>query len=549
MRRGSEPATANAGVSRALLVFWTRYLPPLIVALGGALRFRQFLSNRSQWLDEIQLSNDVIATGYAHLFGALGSKQVTPPGYLLVAHTFVKIFGSSDYVLRLLPFIAGLVSLIVFWWLARRVLSPWARPVALLLFATAPALIYYSGEAKQYGVEQFATLVIAATTLWLFRGEITLGRAVSWGVVCAVAIWFSYTGVFVVAAAGATACCLVAWRRQWRQLLHVCAGGVISAASFAAVFRIQLNQVGPDDSAVHGFWTTRHMFAPQPVRLDTTLSWLPLVLRRAADNPLGSTAGVLVAVLLVLGLAALLVPRAVSSHRQRALLAGIGLGTFVIAVSAAVLDRYPLGLRLAVYGMPLLFLVAAAAIDVSAPRWAYLGIIPALLLLLAFDRSIGTGLTRLVHPERKEESKPVLAYVARHREPGDLILVHRDSDAAMGYYGHRLGLTTFATFFLEPRAGCDDAAQLAPVRRARRFWIVITHADSGEPRDAVPQWVAQFATVAHVVDAVRATGAHAYLFVANPPDQPGRIAPRWPHGCVTLHAVSSAASQLADHTT
>jgi len=233
----------------------------------------------------------------------------------------------------------------------------------------------------------------------------------------------------------------------------------------------------------------------------------------------------------------------------RALLAGIGLGTFVIAVSAAVLDRYPLGLRLAVYGMPLLFLVAAAAIDVSAPRWAYLGIIPALLLLLAFDRSIATGLSQLVHPERKEESKPVLAYVARHREPGDLIVVHRDSDAAMGYYGRRLGLSTSATFFLESRAKCDDAAQLAPLRRARRFWIVITHADSGEPRDAVPRWVAEFGTGAHVIDSVRATGAHAYLFATDPPDQPGKTAPRWPHGCVTIHTVSTEASPLADHTT
>ncbi len=539
MRHGSEPASTNAGVPRALLVVWTRYLPPLIVALGCALRMRQFLSNRSQWLDEIQLSQDVIATGYTHLFGALGSNQVTPPGYLLVEHTFVEMFGSSDYVLRLLPFIASLASLIVFWQLARRVLSPWARPVALLLFATAPALIYYSGEAKQYGVEQFATLVIAAMMLWLFRGEITLGRAMSWGCVCALAIWFSYTGVFVVAAAAATACLLLARRRHWRQLLYICAGGAVGAASFVAVFRIQLNQVGPDDAAVHGFWTTRHMFAPQPVRLDTTLSWLPSVLRRVAANPLGSTAGVLVAVLLVLGLAALLVPRAASSATgQRALLAGIGVGTFAIAVSAAVLDRYPLGLRLAVYGMPLVFLVAAAAIDVSAPRRAYLGIIPALLLLLAFDRSIATGMTQLVHPETKEESKPVLAYIAKHQEPGDLIVVHRDSGEAMLYYGSRLGLSTSATFFLEPRAECDDAAQLAPLRRARRFWIVITHADSGEPRDHVPRWVAQFGTVAHVVDAVAATGAHAYLFATDRPEHAARAAPRWPHGCLTLHAVS-----------
>jgi hypothetical protein len=194
----------------------------------------------------------------------------------------------------------------------------------------------------------------------------------------------------------------------------------------------------------------------------------------------------------------------------------------------------------------LVFLVVAAAIEVSAPRRAYLGIIPALLLLLAFDRSIATGMNQLVHPERQEESKPVLAYIARHREPGDLMVVHRDSEAAMRYYGRRLGLSTSARFFLGRGVACDDSAQLAQLRRAQRFWIVITHADSGEPVDAVPRWVQQFGTVAHVVDSVGATGAHAYLFATDRPDHPGRATRPWPSGCTRLYAVPPVRLSAAD---
>ncbi len=532
---GGPSPSVRAG-THTLRVVWTRLLPPTIVALGVALRLRQYLSNRSQWLDEIELSRDITRTGYTHLFGALGARQAAPPGYLLVEHTFVTLFGHSDHVLRLLPVVASVAAMFVFWQLTRRVLSPWAQPVALLLFATAPVLVYYSGEAKQYGVEELATLVVASMTLWLCRGPLTLGRSLLWGTVEALTLWFSYPCVIVLTAAAVAVSLPLIWRRHWRELLALTGGCALWFATFLVTLHIQLDQVG-GDRAVHAFWRFRGTFAPQPVHLATTLAWLPSVLRHTVANPLDSTAGLLVGALLVVGVAALLAHARTCATGERMVFTGMFVGTFVLAVCAAIVARYPLGFRLAVYGMPLVFLVAASAIDVPTRRRAYLGIIPALLLLLAFDRSLGTGMEQLVHPTTREESKPVLAYIARHREPGDLIVVHRESDAAFGYYGRPLGLSSFGTFLLADRTGCDnneDLAQLVPLHLTRRFWVVITHSDSGEPSDALRRWVEYFGTVAHVIDSAGAPGAHAYLFASDRPAQLAQHATAWPGRCPTL---------------
>jgi hypothetical protein len=48
------------------------------------------------------------------LFGSLDYRQVAPPGFLLAVKLSVLMLGFSEYALCFMPFVAGLVSPVMF---------------------------------------------------------------------------------------------------------------------------------------------------------------------------------------------------------------------------------------------------------------------------------------------------------------------------------------------------------------------------------------------------------------------------------------------------
>ena len=74
--------------------------------------------------------------------------QGTPVGFLLLGLS-TQLAGKGELALRTIPLLAGIVSLRVFYEVARLYLSAKAVPIAFILFSLSKSLIYYSSEAKQ----------------------------------------------------------------------------------------------------------------------------------------------------------------------------------------------------------------------------------------------------------------------------------------------------------------------------------------------------------------------------------------------------------------
>src|SRR5262245_26578453 len=82
----------------------------ILVALGLALRLRQYLFNRPIWLDEAMLALNVIDRDFGRLLSTrMHSNQSAPPGFLVAARSIVEAFGPYDWALRLLPLAAGIL--------------------------------------------------------------------------------------------------------------------------------------------------------------------------------------------------------------------------------------------------------------------------------------------------------------------------------------------------------------------------------------------------------------------------------------------------------
>jgi predicted membrane-bound mannosyltransferase len=118
---------------------------------GLVCRLRQYGANTSLWHDEALVALNVLHKSFAGLLGPLEWKEAAPPGFLVVEKLAVSFLGRSEYALRLIPLLAGLVGLTLFAGLARRVSGTGAAWLwAVLLMAASGKLIVQSNEVKHF---------------------------------------------------------------------------------------------------------------------------------------------------------------------------------------------------------------------------------------------------------------------------------------------------------------------------------------------------------------------------------------------------------------
>jgi hypothetical protein len=231
------------------------------VVLGLAARCVRYFLRFPLWEDECFLCVNFIDRDFRDLTQPLNYHQVAPVLFLWVQLAVVKLFGFHELSLRLVPFLTGLGSVLLFWRLARCCLTGLPRLLAVAVFCVTYATIRYSAEAKPYGVDLFVALILLTCTVnWLQRR----GRA-GWlwalAAVVPLAVGLSYGAVML----GGGLCLSVAWV-IWRQRRResVAAWAAYTAAllgSFAALYLLCVHgQEASDLEAMRQMW--REHFPP-----------------------------------------------------------------------------------------------------------------------------------------------------------------------------------------------------------------------------------------------------------------------------------------------
>src|SRR4051812_831306 len=144
-----------------------------LMAVGIFLRLARYLANRSLWLDEVLLTRNILDRSFAGLLQPLDLNQGAPVGFLMLQKLAVTLLGPSEFALRLVPLIAGLAAVPLFWFLARRMLDLPIAVFALALFTVCEPLIYYSSEAKQYALDVTLALAILLAAARLLENQNT----------------------------------------------------------------------------------------------------------------------------------------------------------------------------------------------------------------------------------------------------------------------------------------------------------------------------------------------------------------------------------------
>jgi hypothetical protein len=363
MRRRADMATVPCGAEGQVgeledsrgadnLQRLLRRLMLLLIAVGVLWRVGRYLLRFPLWTDEAFLCLNFLELDYLGLTRQLRNCQVAPLLFLWGELTALRLLGPSEWAMRLLPFLAGLGSLFLFWRLARLALPRLARTLAVGFLAVAVWPVSMGTFTKPYAFDLFASLLLLLPAVCWLRQPGRLRWPVLLTLATPLAVFSSYPVVFV---AGAVSLALVgAWRQGSKARLLWCAYNAVLLASFLGHYRIagqsQLRSPAHDAMTEQG----RASSSDATTEEGMENSWSdgfppgkPLALARwlllahtgqMMAFPIGSQDGgsALTTLLFLVG----------AWHfwksRQRPLLV-LCLAPFALSLAAAVLHRYPYG--------------------------------------------------------------------------------------------------------------------------------------------------------------------------------------------------------------
>lgn len=404
-------------------VKWYKWSILLVMFAGAFLRIYHFLDNRSLWEDEVYLSSGIINLSFSGLIkGVLPYLQKAPLGYLLIAKACVCLFGKNEMALRLYPLICALVSLVLFLKICQNFLKPLGVIVAMVIFAFAPPLVYHAVEAKPYGTELLATLVI----LWWFiryQQETNLKHLIIFGLYGAVIVWFAFTAIFILSGVTLAICLTRVRKHEWKAVFIMAIPVTMWVISFGANYFLFARQ-GSNSGWLVDFWTRHDGYMPlSPV---AAVKWFAHALIVFFHYPLGlswfndwTVKGTVIQFIKRMAFVPL-IPLAIGirylyKENQRLLLLILS-STFVALVASAV-RQYPFHERLTVYLAPLVIILLAAGCQASFWRskaWLKPALYVLIVLLLfgpVYNSVLQAAVTHLFGDYKKSYQREALSFM------------------------------------------------------------------------------------------------------------------------------------------
>jgi mannosyltransferase len=186
-----------------------------LTVLGLALRL-VYLDQQSLFADELSTAWVVTGQGLGGVIDRVQTDQeITPPLYFVITWVASKL-GDSTWWLQVPSLLVGAATIPLVYVLGARTVGRPAAAVGSAITALSPYLIFYSTEARAYGMVLFLALL---STLALLAALDT-GRRRWWAAYAALScavMYTHYSGAFVLA--GQALWALWAHRESWRALL------------------------------------------------------------------------------------------------------------------------------------------------------------------------------------------------------------------------------------------------------------------------------------------------------------------------------------------
>jgi 4-amino-4-deoxy-L-arabinose transferase-like glycosyltransferase len=405
----------------------------MIVLVGALLRLRRYLQDRGLMHDDAQLASNIFSRSLAQLLRPLDiGGQAAPAGFLILQKCSVLLFGHGERAIRLVPFVAAVIVLPLFFLTIRKIAGNRTATISAALLALAEPLVRYSAEAKQYSTDVLWTTVVLALAL----SADGPGPLAILAVAGAVLLWFSHPLLFVLGGVGLTLLIKHLHARRYDLARIDVAIGIAWLASFALNYLL-ISRYYVSSDFLQTYWQKQSAFAPVPDSVRGIL-WYPKTLASLFNYPLGilpsdhsqNAARIIASV----AVAAFLFGCFVMGRRWKRTL-GFMILTILLALAASAVHRYPFDERLTLFCAPLIILPLAFALGID---WWWRSVARSIFWILIcavlFVYPVYIQAKYAVHPEVRYDAKPAMSYVKEHWKQGDSLYLHWGSDVLGAYY-------------------------------------------------------------------------------------------------------------------
>ncbi|MGD1701049.1 glycosyltransferase family 39 protein [Dapis sp. BLCC M229] len=485
-------------------------LPYLIIAFGVAMRLIQYLANRSLWADEAVLALNIVNRSYLELLQPLDYDQGAPIVFLMVEKLAVQILGNNEYALRLFPFICGVGSLFLFYELGKKLIPKSAVIISLTLFASLPYLVYYSAELKQYSSDVAIALLLYLLLLPLVQQKLNRGQIIKYSLVGAIAIWFSHPSIFILASLGSSALLINFWQKDLnkiKQLLLIYSAWVLS---FIIFYFVSLRNLTGNETLTTS-WGDGFPGSPFDI------IWMLDAFGKFFYKPLGFSKWVdgLAIVAFLVG--------CISCWLSRKKILLLLLSPLFMTFLASFLHQYPFRSRLVLFLTPyVIFLIAeGGSYILTKSKSRPIKIISIFLIILLLRQPLAKAIDLIEEPLNYSEIKPVLSYIKKHQQPGDILYVYQRGIHQFQYYAEKYGYQE-GNYII----GVDDLDKydgqelsitemtryekdLDKLRGNKRVWLLFSHTHIPAERRFLNYYLNE---IGLRIDTFEKPGSYVYLY-------------------------------------
>jgi hypothetical protein len=449
-----------------------------LVLLFAALAWRavRYALVFPMWGDEGMLAVNFHDRTPLGLLETLDYGQIAPPGFLWLELAASNLLGFTEPVLRLVPFLAGMVAVLLFWHLSRKLLDHRSALMAMAVFAASFYPTRYVAEVKPYSLDLLLALAIILAAWAVYERPVVASRWVGFAILASVAAWLSYPSIFV---SGGACLWLVmvtyggAGRRQWAPVLVV---GALIAASFLAMY--VLAGSGQRASGPTSYWSAGFPPMSEPWKIPLWALDVHTGMMMAYPNG-GHSGGSTVSFLLAV------VGGVVLWRRRRPVLLLL-LSPLPLMFLAAALQKYPYGAsaRVAQHVAPAACLLIGTGVvcvlrrvlgSRRTIRAIPIAVLPFLVVAIV---GIGRDFVRPYHSQADVMVRDVISEVSEASEPGDrwLVFASRDGSGVAPLYSKFAGMGGRIHFQLlshapGPILWAPDPSTLAD-DNAGRTWVI-----------------------------------------------------------------------------
>lgn len=425
------PSKADVVAVPSKPVKWADYVSVALILVGIGLRIYQWLLNRSLWRDECYLAVNIVERGFGELHKPLEYSQSAPYLFLVASKCMVSVFGTSELVLRFIPLTASILSLWVFWFLAKECLDRSVVPVAVAIFTFAYQPFYYAQELKQYTLDIFLTTLVAWLTAKIFkRPEAPSGLFLTLFFTGCVGIFAMHSMPFLLAGAGLAA--LWAKRRGILNLSYVWLFLAIGAwlLLFAANYFVVI-EPNYTDPVMKKFWA--FAYPGMPWSIAGLRSWFFLINRYLWYLGYANIFKVLIVGVLLCG--------AWSAFKDNHLIFLANTLTVCAYWIAALAGRAPFYDRLILFLFPFLALLIGKGLSLinSRKHWFIyaLGVGAILVPTIA-------GIPKTIRLRESENYRDPIRCLGRLRKNAEPVYVQFWAQPGFRFYRRELGLSSLS---------------------------------------------------------------------------------------------------------